>query len=462
MNQRRWIDARCVQVRALLLASVVLLGSAAAGAAPPNFVVILADDLGYGDLGCYGNTRNETPHLDRMAAAGLRMTDYHSNGPMCSPTRAALLTGCYQQRFGKRLDGALGPDPAPTNGLPPEAITLAELLKQKGYATGIFGKWHLGRHPRLLPTRQGFDEYVGLTTGDGDHHTRISRGGEEDWWHNETLVAEEGYTADLITQHSVDFLRRHREEPFFLYIPHLAIHFPWQGPDDPPHRQKGTDYGDDKWGIIPDRSNVAPHVKAMIARLDVSVGKVMDALEELGLAQNTLVVFTSDNGGYISYSGGFENISSNGPLRGQKSTLYEGGMRVPAIFYWPDRIAPGVSTETVLSMDLFPTIARLAGVDISDLRIDGTDVGPLLFARAPVPARTLFWRGGAERAVRQGPWKLREDKNGVELYNLDADLGETQDLAAEHPERVRELRTAWATWEADVNASAAPFEDKAP
>ena len=441
--------------RTLLVTSLIAIASSPAAAERPNFVIILAEDLGYGDVGCYGSSRNKTPHIDRLAAGGMRFTDFHANGPMCSPTRAALLTGCYQQRFGKRFDGALGPGTSPDNGLPPEVVTIAEVLHQAGYATGMFGKWHLGYTRTLWPTRQGFDEFVGLASGDGDHHTQIDRGGNEDWWRNDRSLKEEGYTAELLTQHSVDFIRRHKDAPFFLYVPHLAIHFPWQGPKDPPHRVKGTYYVKDKWGIIPDRNNIAPHVKAMIEALDSSVGQIVAAIEDHGLAERTLVIFASDNGGYLNYNESHFNISSNGPLKGQKGDVQEGGHRVPAIAWWPGRIKPGqVSDETALTMDVFPTLAGLAAAEPpANQRLDGVDLAPLLFRGRSLPERSLFWRCGARRAARHGPWKLiLTDPEQPLLYNLAEDLGETRNLADDRPQLVEQLRTSWLNWQRDVNA----------
>ena len=434
---------------------IAVLPAAAKEPGRPNFVIILVDDLGYGDVGCYGGTLSKTPNVNRLAKGGLRCTDFHSNGPMCSPTRAALLTGCYQQRFGRKFDSALGPGASRENGLPQEAVTLAEVLKRSGYATGIFGKWHLGYKPPLLPINQGFDEFRGLASGDGDHHTHISREGLKDWWLNNEIKMEKGYTTDLLTGYSVDFIERHSEQPFFLYLAHLAIHFPWQGPDDPPHRVEGTNYARDKWGIIPNRANVAPHVKAMVESVDRSVGRVIAALEKLKLAENTLVVFTSDNGGYLNYAGGFENISSNGPLKGQKGSVDEGGHRVPAIFYWPGRITEGqVTEETAMTMDLFPTCAALAGVELPrHQKLDGVDLAPLLFEQRPLSKRTLFWRKGEGRAVRRGRWKLNlSNRQRPSLYNLAKDLGETTNLAAKNAKLVRELIAAYDSWEADVNS----------
>ncbi|MCK5278289.1 MAG: sulfatase-like hydrolase/transferase, partial [Cyclobacteriaceae bacterium] len=301
----------------------------------PNIVLILIDDLGYGDLGCYGNTTNRTPNIDLLADEGIRFTDFHSNGPMCTPTRAALLTGMYQNRLGEKFDGPLSGKTQYDEGMPLEVVTMAEMLKKAGYSTGMFGKWHLGYKQPFLPANQGFDEFVGLAAGDGDHHSHIDRWGREDWWHNSSPTMEKGYSVDLITDHSKSFIENHKGEPFFLYMAHLAIHFPWQGPDDPPHRKKGVSYENDKWGIIPDRENVHPHVKAMVEAVDQSVGEIMNTLRELNLDDNTLVILTSDNGGYIHYNHKFKNISSNGPLRGQKAEVYEGGHRVPFIARWP-------------------------------------------------------------------------------------------------------------------------------
>jgi arylsulfatase A len=345
MNRPRWSCVFCLLVSAIT-------SQCLAAKQRPNIVLIVADDLGYGDVGCYGSTVNPTPNIDALAGSGLRLTDFHSAGPMCSPTRAAMLTGQYQQRFGRLFDTAISGVRDRERGLPLKAVTIAELLKQRGYATACFGKWHLGYKPPWLPTSQGFDVFRGLGSGDGDFHTHIDRSGTPDWWHNNQLESAEGYTTDLLTRYSIEFIEANRDRPFFLYVPHLAIHFPWQGPADPPHRQKGRSYHDDKWGAIPEPSNVQPHIRAMIQALDASVGQVVTALQKAGLEQNTLVIFTSDNGGYLTYGDRFRNISSNGPLRGAKASMYEGGHRVPTIFSWPGRIESGVSDETAHSTDL--------------------------------------------------------------------------------------------------------------
>jgi len=251
----------------------------------PNIVFIMIDDLGYGDLGCYGSKDSYTPNIDLLAKEGLLLTDYHANGATCSPTRAALMTGRYQYRYGQRFEGPLSAtrNDSIDDGLPEEAYTIAEALKDNGYVTGMYGKWHLGAKPPLLPANQGFDDFVGLGYGDGDHFTHIDRLGNKDWWHNDSLKMEKGYSVDLITDHSIDFIKKNREAPFFLYVSHLAIHFPWQAPNDPPQRVEGRDYRNDKWGIIPNRKNVRPHVKEMIEAIDARVGGIIQTLKELKL-----------------------------------------------------------------------------------------------------------------------------------------------------------------------------------
>lgn len=334
----------------LLVTTAAILSEAdAQGARPPNFVVIVADDLGYADLSCYDG-KIATPNLDALARSGVRFTDFHSNGAMCSPTRAAFLTGRYQHRSG--IEQAL--DITPGSGLRPQP-TIASRLREKGYRTGAFGKWHLGADPGLRAPDHGFDEFVGLLTGDGDFHSRVDRVGRPDWWHGVDPLVEKGYTTDLITQHALSFLERHRRQPFFLYVPHLAVHFPWQGPADPADRVVGVDYrpGVLKFGTREDKH--AAFVE-MVQSLDRSVGQIVARLRELDLERSTLVVFFSDNGGYTVDRGGYVGVSSNAPFRGQKGDMYEGGHRVPAIASWPGRIPPAVtSASTVMSMDWLPT-----------------------------------------------------------------------------------------------------------
>ena len=417
----------------------------------PNIILIVADDLGYGDLACYRHPRNKTPHLDELAREGMKFTDFHSNGPMCSPTRAALLTGKYQHRFGRPFEGALSAK-SPEIGLPTDAVTIPQVLKKAGYATGMYGKWHLGYRLPHMPTRFGFDDFRGLLTGDGDHVSHISRSGDEDWYHNEQIVMEEGYSSELITEHSIDFMRKNQDKPFFLYVAHLVIHFPWQAPDEKAHRKEGKDYWSlEKLGPHPE-GEVGPVVQAMVEAVDKSVGEIMSALKDLGLDDNTFVFFTSDNGGYLDYADKFQGeLSSNAPWRGQKGDMWEGGHRVPAIAWWPSRITPGgVTHETAMTMDLLPTCAELASVAAPD-DIDGTALTPLLFERKGLAERDLFWRKGENWAVRRGPWKLVGSDGNMELFNLDDDAGERENLAAQNPALAQELRASFENWERDVD-----------
>ena len=445
---------RLLFVGIAILAYTISTSTSGVSEQPPNIILILADDLGFGDLACYGNKIHQTPNIDALASQGIRFTDFHSAGPMCSPTRAAMLTGQYQQRFGRLFDSAISGVRDRDRGLPHEAVTIPELLKPQGYVSACFGKWHLGYRPPWLPCSQGFDVFRGLGSGDGDFHTHIDRSGNEDWWHNDQIEMVEGYTTDLLTQYSVDFISRNRDRPFFLYVPHLAIHFPWQGPNDPPHRQAGKSYHQDKWGVIPNPGNVAPHVKAMIESLDQSVGEIVDRLRKWKLDHNTLVIFTSDNGGYLRYGESFQNISSNGPYRGQKTQLYEGGHRVPAIFWWPKRIAPAVSSATVHSIDLLPTIASLASISPETYNTDGIDLTGHLFNQDRLAKRMLFWRAQSQSAARSGSWKLYRKGKHTELYDLANDPGERENLSKSNPQRLAVMQAAWKRWEDDVNSSA--------
>lgn len=410
---------------------------------PPNFVLILIDDLGYGDLGAYGNTRHRTPHLDRLAAEGLRFTDFHSNGAVCSPTRAALLTGQYPQRSG--IESAIGFTLA--EGMPLTKTTLAEVLAPAGYRCGVFGKWHVGHVTRFGPNAQGFHESY-CSNNNPDYHSHVSRDGNVDWWKDQQLADEPGYLTDLVTRHSVRFIRENRARPFFLYVPHLAAHFPFQGPRDPPHRTTGRTWNDnDKYGPLP-KNQYARAYREMIESTDASVGQIVAALEEMGLRERTLIFVCSDNGAYSW-------VGSNGPFRGQKGDLYEGGHRVPAIANWPGRIQPGrVSDATALTMDVLPTLLVLSGAPRPPgLPTDGVDLSGVLLRGESLAPRPVFWRSSTEKAVRNGPWKLVTRRVGgerVELYDLTTDIGEKHDLAAARPELVRQLQGELSAWERQV------------
>jgi arylsulfatase A-like enzyme len=418
-------------------------GRPAGGDRPPNLVVIMADDLGYGDIGCYGHERIRTPALDRLAAGGVRFTDFHSSGAVCSPTRAGLMTGRYQQRA--RVPGVISVGKYRNHGLAPEEVTFAECLKRRGYATAVFGKWHLGYKKKFNPTRQGFDEFVGYVSGNVDYISHVDQSGRADWWHGDALHPEEGYTTHLITQHALDFIERHKDGPFCLYIAHEAPHYPYQGPDDPADRTVGGTFHSHG-----SREDKATAYKIMVEEMDAGIGRVMDALDRAGLARDTFVFFCSDNGA--------TPLGSNGPLRGHKGQMWEGGHRVPAVAYRPGRIRPGRTCgDPAITLDIFPTLLAIAGAEAPAGRtIDGTDLSPMLFDETSLPPRTLFWAMGNQRAVRDGPWKLvcgvRGLKAPVGLYHLGRDLAETNNLAQAEPDRVRALRAALEAWEKEVGA----------
>ncbi len=413
----------------------------------PNILLIVADDLGYGDLGCYGAKVTHTPHLDDLARRGVRFTDFHANGPVCSPTRCALLTGQYQQRLG--IVGALGEhDPGLTVGVP----TIANCLAGEGYASGLVGKWHLGLDMRYCPLKHGFQLFHGHRHGAIDYVSHITKYGGHDWWHNEEPRDEQGYCTQLITDHSEAFIRAHAHQPFFMFVAHSAIHFPWMAPGDPAHRRRGVRYdGLDRLGPHGPEA-VGRVVQRMIEALDESVGRMVAVLRELDLERDTLIVFLSDNGGIVEMAGGYTQISSNGELRNQKGSLYEGGHRVPALACWPGRIAPGrTETRPAATMDLMPTFLRLAGAGLpTDACVDGVDLSDLLLRGADLPRRPLFWASGTQGAVRDGAWKLFTLGDQAELYRLDDDVREARNLADQHPGEVNRLGALLARWRKDV------------
>jgi len=448
---------------ALLLAFAAVSTLPAATIPRPNVIIIMADDMGYADLSAYGNERFQTPHLDALAREGLRFTDFHSNGPVCSPTRAALLTGRYQQRSG--VDEVVFADPArgkrDAHGLQSAELTFAELLQAAGYRTGLMGKWHLGYDRKFNPVRQGFDEFRGYLSGNVDFHSHIDQANFPDWWHDLEQVDEPGYSTHLITRHAVRFIEANRSRPFCLYVAHEAPHSPFQGPGDPPIR--GPRAQPPLQG--PD---IARAYREMVQEMDKGVGEIIATLRRLNLAENTFVFFCSDNGG--------TREGNNGPLNGHKGSVWEGGHRVPGLAWWPGKIKAGTTDQVALSMDLMPTMLDLAKVSVpAGHRLDGTILVPLLVESRPLPARTLFWGYTGRYAVRQGPWKLLVNQTAGEatkakgkgknkagdgtaaapatmLFHLGDDLGEKRDLAAREPGRVRELEAALAAWRKDVTA----------
>lgn len=402
----------------------------------PNIVIILADDLGYGDVGCYGNTRIKTPNIDALSADGLLFTDFHSNGAVCSPTRAAFLTGRYQQRTG--ITGVITAAGHRHTGLDLEEATFAEVLRGAGYATALFGKWHLGYSSDYNPVHQGFEEYIGFVAGNVDYHAHLDQTGAEDWWKQDELVPETGYTTDLITNHGVEFIQRNKDRPFLLYLAHEAPHYPYQGRNDPPRYTREE-------GRTEDPATPEAY-KEMVEVMDEGVGRIRQTIEEAGLSENTLIFFWSDNGP--------SKMGSAGTLRGKKNSIWEGGHRVPAIACWPGRIeAGGVSDETAMGVDLYPTMAALAGASLPEgVQLDGVSLLPHLTRGTPLAPRPVFWGIRSKLAVRQGDLKLIMDQTFADpvLYDLNADRAETTDLADEQPERVQELLQLLQDWYQDV------------
>jgi arylsulfatase A-like enzyme len=421
---------------------------AAAGGAHPNVVLILTDDVGYGDLGCFGATDVKTPHIDRLAREGMRLTDFYA-APQCTPTRAALISGRYQQRVG--LERALGSSGKSLEaGLPATGHSLPQLLKNRGYATGLIGKWHLGYKPEFSPNAHGFETFFGFLSGYIDFYTHTRADGAPDLFVDGRPVQEEGYMTDLITARATRFIAERAGRPFFLEVAYNAAHWPFQPPDRP---SKAADNG-----RFQGPADAVPATRrdyvAMLERADEGVGQILATLDRLGLARDTLVIFTNDNGG--------EWLSRNAPLFHRKDTLWEGGIRVPTIFRWPARLPAGkTSGQAGITMDLTASILSAAGADVPPAaKPDGIDLLPILAGSVPEVERTLHWRINVplrqQRAVRAGDWKLLVDGDDQLLFNVRMDLGERSDRAAERPDLVAKLLPRLTAWEKEVDAEAKP------
>jgi arylsulfatase A-like enzyme len=407
----------------------------------PNVVILLADDLGYADLGFQGCKDIPTPNLDGLAKGGVRCTSGYVSGPYCSPTRAGLMTGRYQTRFGHEFNPG-----GPNAGLPLTETTMAERLKAAGYATGWVGKWHLGGAARLRPERRGFDETFGFLGGAHpyfpDTGAPIFRGGE--------AVAEKEYLTDAFGREAVAFIDRHKKEPFFLYLAFNAVHTPMHATED---RLK-------KFDAVKDRQRHT--YDAMTLALDDAVGRVLGKLRAEGLEENTLVFFFSDNGG-PTMKGTTINGSSNAPLRGSKRTTLEGGVRVPFVVSWKGRLPAGkVYDRPVIQLDILPTALAAAGAEAkAEWKLDGVNLLPYLDGKdAGTPHEALYWRFGEQMAIRRGDWKLvrydpaadgdKGKATPAKLYNLAQDIGEANDLAAKEPDKLKELEAAWQKWDATL------------
>lgn len=414
--------------------------------APPNVVVILTDDMGYGDLGSYGATDIRTPNIDSLARDGVRMTDFYSNAPVCTPTRAGLITGRYQQRYGLQAPLTSEGTPGGDVGLPSRGRSLPHLLAQRGYATALVGKWHLGYRQEFSPAAHGFGYFFGLKSGYHDFYAHTGGDGRPDLWENDRQVVVDGYTTDLITQRSIRFLEQQAAGPFFLEIAYNAPHWPYQPPDRP---SVAADHARHVRPWDAETSTRADYA-AMVERVDRGVGEVLQTLDRLDLARRTIVIFTNDNGG--------EWLASNGPLFNRKASVWEGGIRVPALIRWPGRIPAGtVSGQVGITMDLAASILAATGTTVpADTRLDGLDLFPTLEGRAPEVPRTLFWRTGSpikqQWAVRSGDWKLVLDGLSPFVFNVRTDPGERDNLTSHRQDVARRLRPLLEAWEKDVDA----------
>jgi len=418
----RRIAALAAGATGLQAAHTLAFGEAEPGR--PNILLLVADDLGYGDVSCYGAKDIRTPNIDSLASEGVRFSQFYVSTPLCAPMRVSMMTGRYPLRT------SLSHNPNfkdHEDGLSPDETTIAEVLKNAGYSTGLIGKWHLGYAPKFRPRRQGFDEYFGFLSGWADYYKHTYNEGTKWMFLNDEPHDEEGYMTELLARHAIDFLARHRGKRFFLEVAFNAPHFPDQAPDEYVKRSKRGVYG------------------AMVECLDDNIGRILKHLRGIGLERKTLVIFVSDNGA--------EARGSNGPLRGRKGSLWEGGIRVPFIARWPGRIPAGrVSHELAVSMDIFSTIVAAGAAELpKDVTIDGKNVLPVMEGEVKSPHEILFWSHEGQSAVRRGRWKLvRDRKNNSFLYDLDGHVGEAKDLAPGNPEIVRELSEMLDAWLKEV------------
>ncbi len=411
----------------------------------PNVVLIITDDIGYGDFGAYGSPDVKTPNIDRLAREGVKMTDFYANAPNCSPTRAGLISGRYQQRFAmeRPLNGSVSVDSA--RGLPVTGRSLPRLLADNGYATALIGKWHLGFKPEFSPTAHGFSYFFGFKSGFTDYWQHTDGDGAADLFENDQHVSVPGYMTDLITQRSIQFMARNKDKPFFIDVAYNAAHWPYQRPDSP---SVAVDHGRHLTPFDTSTSTRAQYV-SIIERADRGVGDIVRALDSLGLASNTIVIFTNDNGG--------EWLSRNTPLFHNKSSLWEGGIRVPAILRWPGHIPKGsVSGQMAITMDLTASVLAATSTPVP-ANFDGMDILPILERHAPPVERTLFWRVTGTRqqlAVRSGDWKLIFDQGRPMLFDVRRDLGERTDMIRQRTDIAKRLRPLLDAWEKDVDAEA--------
>ncbi|GJM61848.1 sulfatase-like hydrolase/transferase [Persicobacter diffluens] len=429
---------------------LALLLSSCAGRVdnPPNVIVILADDLGWAGLSSYGGMGIESPELDALAENGVKCNQFYAASSVCTPTRVALLTGRYQQRVG--LDHIYyycerdkGLDPA-------ENPLIQKAFKAAGYTTGIFGKWHLGSGEKYLPSSAGFDEFTGFLDGNIDFISKHNTESEVDWYEHHQPVDREGYVTHLLNDAVADFIEENKDQPFFAYIPHAAVHVPMQGPDDPALRT--DDFYAYRADGKMDSTDYMRRYTQMVKAMDEGVGQMMETLRKHDLEENTLIIFTSDNGGERI---GMRQGRVNGPFRGHKELLYEGGIRVPAIFYWKGKLQAGLTNDTPMFIqDLFPTICEAVNMPYPEKwKSDGQSFWSNLAEDKPAEARDMVWMHREKMAFRRGDMKLLRLRNKqVELYNMKTDPFEKHNLANDpaYANLVEELIQAGDDWQKEV------------
>ena len=410
----------------------------------PNFLFIMADDLGYADLSIYGRRDYQTPVLDRLAAEGIRFTHAYANSPVCSPTRVGLITGRYQYRLPVGLVEPIGA--GEPQGLPPSHPTMPSLLRDLGYRTSLIGKWHLGSLPNYGPLQSGYDEFWGIRHGGVDYFTHKIYG-EEDLWDGDTLIEENGYLTEMLAERTLETLeeRSREDQPWLISLHFTAPHWPWEGPD---HRDvaERLEAKDDGVAILHYDGGTLATYAEMVTYMDAQIGRILARLTELGMDENTVVVFTSDNGG--------ERFSDNWPFTGMKTELLEGGVRIPAIVRWPGVSMPGAVSETpIMSMDWMPTfLAAAGGAPHPEFPSDGIDLRAAIAGQTIAAERPLFWKykNHGQQAARIGRWKYLQIAGNTFLFDIVADPLERGNLKEREPERFAKLVDAWQRWNAGM------------
>ncbi len=427
-------------VGSLALAGARAVAQRAAG--PPNIVFILADDLGYADVACYGRPDVATPNIDRLAADGVRLLQAYANSAVCTATRVALITGRYQYRLRAGLEEPIAAK-GPNVGLPADHPTLPSLLKKAGYATWLIGKWHIGRLPDFSPLRSGYDHFFGFRGGAVDYFSHHGTDRKPDLWDDDVPVERAGYLTDLLGDRAVEVIERSARSatPVFISLHFNAPHWPWEGPGDEPESKRIA-----ATNLVHYDGGTQKTYQGMVERMDFQIGRVLQALDAQGLRENTIVIFTSDNGG--------ERFADTWPFTGRKEELLEGGLRVPAIVSWPARIPRGATCEQVaISMDWAPTLVAAAGGSADPaFGFDGTNLLPQLADRAPVIPRALFWRykANAQRAARDGDYKFLKILDNTFLFNVVEDPMERANLKARRKDIYDRLVAKWLDWNATM------------